>query len=87
MRLRRSASRPDIRHELPGGGPVDVVGLQNGIRQQPDGRQRRFQLMGGIGHKPPPGILRGLEPVCQAVELLAQIWAISSWPPISVRWL
>lgn len=52
---------------------VDAVGLQNGIRQQPDSRQGRLQLVGRVGHKPPPGVLRGLQAVRQAVELLGDL--------------
>ena len=52
MRLSRSASLPDVRHKIPDGLHVHVVRLQNGVRQQPDGRQRRFQLVAGVGHKP-----------------------------------
>ena len=78
----------DVGHELPGGLRVDAVGLQNGIRQQPDGRQRRFQLVGGVGHEPATGVLRGLEPVRQAVELLADLGDLVPPPdlrPVAVR--
>ena len=65
--------RPDVRDELPGGLRVDVLRLEDGVRQQPDGRQRRLQLVGGVGNKPAAGVLRGLEAVRQAVELLRQL--------------
>ena len=59
----------DVADKLPGGGVVHVLVLENGVRQQTDGRQGRFQLVGGIGNKLPPGALRLLEAVHQVVEL------------------
>ena len=63
----------DVRHKLPGGGRVHVFRLQNGIRQQPDRCQRRFQFVGSVGDKAAAGIFRSLEPVRQTIELLADL--------------
>ena len=63
----------DVRHKIPDCLHIHLVCLQNGIRQQPDGCQRRFQLMAGIRHKPAAQGLRGLEPVRQAVEFLSDL--------------
>ena len=57
----------DVLHKFPDGASVHVV-LQNGIRQQLDGGQRRFQFMRSIRNKLPPALLRGLEPLGQGVE-------------------
>ena len=73
MRLSRSASLPMSATKSRTGLHIHLVCLQNGIRQQPDGRQRRFQLMAGVGHKPAAQGLRGLKPVRQAVEFLADL--------------
>ena len=73
----------DVRHEFPGGGGVDILRLQNGVRQQPNGRQRRFQFVGRVGHEAPPGIFRFLQPVRQAVELLADLGDLV--PPWDLR--
>ena len=78
----------DVRDELPGNGRVDVLGLQNGVRQKADGRQRRLELVGGVGDKPPPGALRGLETVRQTVELLGNLGDLVRTPdvrPVAVR--
>lgn len=64
---------PDVCDKFPGRLPVDVLRLEDGVRQQPDGRQGRFQLVGGVGHKAAAGVLRSLEAVRQAVELLGQL--------------
>ena len=63
----------DVRYKIPDGSHVHIVRLQNGIRQKPDGRQRRFQLVAGIGHKAAAQIFRGLKPVGEAVELLPDL--------------
>ena len=65
-----------------------MVGLQNGIRQQPYARQGRFQLVAGVGHEAPPGVLRGLQPVGQAVELrrdLGDLVGAAGVRPVAVR--
>ena len=63
----------DVRHKIPDCLHIHLVCLQNGIRQQPDGSQRRFQLMAGVGHKPAAQGLRGLKPIRQAVEFLSDL--------------
>ena len=89
----RDAAEPlrlpaDVGNELLGGLLVHVVGLQNGIRQQPYARQGRFQLVAGVGHEAPPGVLRGLQPVGQAVELrrdLGDLVGAAGVRPVAVR--
>ena len=63
----------DVRHKFPCGLGVHVVGLKNGVRQQADSRQRRFQLVAGIGDELAAGALRALETVGEAVELRCQL--------------
>ena len=61
----------DIPHKFPDGVHIHIV-LQDGIRQQLDGGQGSFQLVGGIGDKPPPFLLGGVQPLGQVVDLIAQ---------------
>ena len=75
--------RADVRYKFPGGGRVDVLRLQNGVRQKADGGQGRFELMGSIGDEAPPGVLRGLEPVGEAVELLGDLGDLVPPPDVS----
>ena len=74
QQIRRDAREPvglalDVRHELARHLGGHVLRLEDGVRHQADARQRRFQLVARIRHKAPPGALRRLEPVGQAVEL------------------
>ena len=62
----------DVSHKLTHCGLVNLLGLQNGIREQPDGCQGRLQLVGRIRHKTAAGIFRHLQPVCQTVKLPCQ---------------
>ena len=70
----RNAAEPvgllaDVAHKFPRHARVDVLRLQNGIGEQTNTGQRRFQLVGGVRHKAAPCVLRGLQTVGQAVEL------------------
>ena len=79
--------RANVRHKFPGGGRVHILCLQNGVCQQADTRQRRFHLVGGIGYKAPPGVLCGLQAVCQAVELrcnLGNFVSAANFGPMAV---
>ena len=75
----------DVRHEFLGGGRIDVFRLEDGVRQQLDGRQRRLELVGGVGDEAPPGLLRLLQPVGEAVELLGDLPPVSSRPRTTAR--
>ena len=78
----------DVGDELLGGLLVHVVGLEDGVRQQPDAGQGRFQLVAGVGDKAPPGVLGGLQPVGKAVELrgdLGDLVGAAGVCPVAVR--
>ena len=61
----------DVGHKFPHGLGVHVV-LENGIREELDGRQGRLELVGGVGDELPLCLLRGLEAVGELVELSGQ---------------
>ena len=63
---------PDVGQKLPGGLVIHVVGLEDGVGEQPDGGQGGFQFMGGVGHKAAAHLLGGLEPAGELVELIGQ---------------
>ena len=60
---------PDVPHKLADGLSIHVPGLQDGVGEQANACQRRFQLVGGVGHKAAAHLLRGLQTVGKAVEL------------------
>ncbi len=72
----------DVGDKLLGGFRVDVLRLQNGVRQKADGRQGGFQLVGRVGDKAAAGVLRGLEAVRQAVELVADLGDLVPAPDV-----
>ena len=61
----------DVADKFPGGFQIHVV-LQNGVRQQLNGSQRRFQLMGRVGDKAASLLLGGLQTLRQFVKFVAQ---------------
>ena len=61
----------DVRDELAHGVRVHLI-LQNRIGKQLDRRQRRFQLMRGIGYELPLHLLGFLQTVGQLVEFLGE---------------
>ena len=61
----------DVRYKFLHRVHVHVV-LQNGIGEQLDGGEGRFQLVGGVGDKLTALALRGLQPLRQVVEFLPQ---------------
>ena len=63
----------NVLHKFPGGVGVHVLRLKDGVRQQADTGQGRFQLVAGVGHKAAAGGLGGLQAVRQAVELRGQL--------------
>ena len=79
---------PDVGDELLCGLLVHVIRLQDGVRKQPYARQRCFQLVAGVGDEPPPGVLRGLQSVGQAVEFrrdLGDLVGAAGVSPVAVR--
>ena len=63
----------DVADELAHRGGVDVLGLQNRVGEQADTGQRRFQLVARVGDKAAARLLRRLQAVGEAVELLGDL--------------